>query len=247
MIFNRSYYRKFFAPCLMGSAVFFIFLTSVEAVTKPVTLALKRKKAIVSIQSTSHSEAPGNGFAKLVAARMGRPVNYVREGSGVIIDPRGVIVTNAHTVQNATTISVVFIDGTKVSGELVGLLPEGDLAFISVRPPFALSYVPLADSSKVSVGTQVFAIGRAMNHEGAVFGGKISGMALDPRRGASAPAFLMAVFGFHFYSGDSGSPVLNQKGDLVGLLSGGRRDGDKAAVAVPSNFIRDAYGSLVVR
>jgi S1-C subfamily serine protease len=60
----------------------------------------------------------------------------------------------------------------------------------------------------------------------------------------SPTKFFQIRFGFHLYGGDSGSPILNPGGDLVGLVSAGRRSGDMAALAVASNVIRDAYWNI---
>ena len=171
-------------------------------------------------------------------------MKYTRSGSGVIIDPRGIIVTNAHIVQNAAGISVGLFNGTRLEGRVIRVIPGCDIAFLSIKPSFPLSYVPLANSDGLAPGSSVYCIGHALNHNGSLFAGEVSAIMKQSISRKLRTAFLQVRFGFHLYGGDSGSPILNRKGDLVGLVSGGRRSGDMATLAIASNVIRDAYWNM---
>lgn len=213
--------------------------------------ALDRSKALVSIQSANAVGATGDKTGVLSGPAVlflnknpERLMKSTRSGSGVIIDPRGIIVTNAHLVQNAAGISVRLFDGTRLEGRVLHAIPECDIAFVSVKPLSTLSYVPLANSDGITQGERVYCIGHALNHKGSLFGGEVSRIMKQSVSRRARTAFLQVRFGFHLYGGDSGSPILNEKGHLVGLVSAGRRSGDMATLATASNVIRDAYGSI---
>ena len=210
-----------------------------------------RSKAFVSIHSVNAVGATGDkrgvlsGPAVLfLTKKPSQLMKYSRSGSGVIIDPRGIIVTNAHLVQNAAGISVKLANGVRLEGRVLREFPESDIAFLTVKPSFPLSYVSLANSDGLVPGDRVYCIGHALNHRGSLFEGKVSAIMKPSISRRSSTKFFQIRFGFHLYGGDSGSPILNPGGDLVGLVSAGRRSGDMAALAVASNVIRDAYGNI---
>ena len=233
---------------LSFAAVFFLLLPCFNVCAAAGSKTLDRSKALVSIESVNALSSTGDktGVPSGVAAiffnkNPARLMKYLRSGSGVIIDPRGIIVTNAHIVQNAAGVSVKLFNGTRFEGRVIDVIPGSDIAFISIKPSFPLSFVPLANSDGLIPGAQVYCIGHALNHSGSLFSGKVSGIMKQPVSRGFRTAYLQVRFGFHLYGGDSGSPILNRKGYLVGLVSGGRRNGDMAALAIASNVIRDAY------
>ena len=233
------------------TGIFFLGTSHYEA-SAAVPKALDRSKAIVSIESVNavgcsvdgKGNLGGNVAALFLHKNVARPMKYLRSGGGVIIDPRGIIVTNAHIIQNAAGISVKLFNGVRLEGKVLRVIPGMDMAFLSIRAPFSLSFVPLANSDELVSGARVYCIGHTLNHTGSLFGGEVSGILKQPAFRGPRPVFLQVRFGFHLYSGDSGSPILNQKGALLGLVSGGRRNGDMAALAVASNVIRDAYWAI---
>ena len=234
------------------TAVLAVQVPGLYAADTSVPLIRDRSPAIVSVRCTGdiHSSGkrpagPGGLADLLLTTGKARTVRYARTGGGVIIDPKGIIVTNDHIVRDAGEVFVTFFNGKQVPVELVYALPDVDIAILCVKPPFPLSYIPLANSDKVPVGAKVYAIGHSMTHDKTIFRGKISGIAIAPVSGNFRRTFLTAVFGRHLFSGDSGSPLLDKKGYLVGLISAGRRDGDKATLAVASNLIRDAYRNIL--
>ena len=236
---------------LLLSALFFLSLPGFKTCMAAVPDALDRSKAIVSIQSVSAVKATRDqaGVLKGNAALFlnkdpARLVKYSRSGGGVIIDPRGILVTNAHIVENAAGISVRLFNGVRLEGRILRVIPESDLAFISIKPSFPLAYIPMANSERLVQGARVYCIGHALNHKGSLFWGEVSGLMKRSAPLGSLAAFLQVRFGFHLYGGDSGSPILNPKGHLVGLVSAGRRNGDMATLAIASNVIRDAFGNL---
>jgi serine protease DegQ len=209
-------------------------------------------QALVSIHSVNAVGAAGDKAGVLsgpavlfLTKNPSQLMKYSRSGSGVIIDPRGIIVTNAHLIQNAAGISVKLSNGIRLEGRVLREFPEIDIAFLAVKPTSPLSFVLLANSDRLVPGDRVYCIGHALDHSGSIFEGKISATMKPSASRRSSTKFFQIRFGFHLYGGDSGSPILNPKGDLVGLVSAGRRSGDMAALAVASNVIRDAYGNIM--
>jgi S1-C subfamily serine protease len=210
-----------------------------------------RSEALVSIYSVQAVGATGDktgvlgGAALLLLTKNPEQlIKSSRSGSGVIIDPKGIIVTNAHLVQNAAAISVKLPGGIRLEGRVIREFPEHDIAFLAVRSSAPLSYIPLANSDMLVAGDRVYCIGHALNHKGSLFAGKVSGILRPWMRKNSGTKFFQIRFGFHLYGGDSGSPILDPKGHLVGLVSAGRRNGDKATLAVASNVIQSAYRNM---
>jgi len=240
---------------LLGASFFlvFFFLSFPDFYTCAIAapMARDRTRALVSIECVNALHATGNkeglpgGAAVLFRNKNpGRIIKYSRNGSGVIIDPRGIIVTNAHIVQNAAGISVKLFSGVRFEGRVIHVIPESDIAFVSIKSSVPLSFVPLANSEGLAPGTWVYCIGRALNHNDSLFEGKVSGIMRKPAFRGPQTTYLQVRFGFHLYGGDSGSPILDRKGCLVGLVSGGRRSGDMATLVVASNVIRDAFWNL---
>ena len=230
------------------SGILFTSLTDLYADDPAVPLIRARASALVAVQSSgvvgSLEQRAGmidKATGHLFLAGRTRPIHYTRNGSGIIIDRRGIIITNNHIVRNAASISVTLSGGTQVRARLIGALPGNDLAFLSIVPPFTLHPVLFADSDKISKGTRVYTIGRSLWHNDTWFCGKITGIMVGMLRGGLHISLMQVIFGLEFYLGDSGSPIFDQKGQLLGIVTAGRRDGDKAVFAVTSNFIRDAF------
>jgi S1-C subfamily serine protease len=207
---------------------------------------MENSKAIVSIQSlnaTVLNEKPqaalDRATGQILVAKRVRPVGYARSGSGVIIDPQGIIVTNAHTVKDAGGISVTLFEGSKVHGNLIHILSDNDLAFLYIEPPFPLISVALANSDAVSANTDVYTIGHSQWLRGSLVGGKISGIGQDRSDGTAHAAVLRVSFGV--YQGDSGSPIFDFKGNLLGIISAGQQGRNNGTFAIASNVIAAAY------
>lgn len=237
---------------VLGFVLFFVLPSpDFSACAATVPDAPNCSKALVSIYSVNAVGATGDKAGVLHGAAVlfltknpAQLVKCSRSGSGVIIDPRGIIVTNAHLVQNAAGISVKLSDGRRLEGRVIRVFSESDIAFLIVRPPFPLSYVSLANSDGLTPGDRVYCIGHALDHKGSLFKGKVSATMKSSASRSSRTKFFQIKFGFHLYGGDSGSPILNPKGNLVGLVSAGRRSGDMATLAIASNVIRDAYWKI---
>jgi serine protease Do len=156
-------------------------------------------------------------------------------GSGFVIDPSGLIVTNAHVVEGAEGIQVRLADGRRVSGKVIGQDNRVDLALIRVEKVSGLVVLPLGDSNRLRVGEFVLALGHPFGLEQSVSFGIVS------RKGApltvAAPGFDFIQTDAAINPGNSGGPLVNMAGQVVGVNSMAARNGS-IGFAIPVNLVK---------
>lgn len=164
---------------------------------------------------------------------------YQRSGSGVILHKTGIIITNAHIVAQAQQIQVLLVNGTQINADVVRYAPDLDLALLKIKTPIALPAVTLADSSQISLNQEIFTVGSSPLLNESISGGKITGLA-SSRNGAYSNSYESDFFrtSMTIYKGDSGGPLFNRDGNLIGLMTAKLTSQDKASFAVSSNKIR---------
>jgi serine protease Do len=135
-------------------------------------------------------------------------------GSGFVVDPSGIVVTNNHVIAEADEIFVNFQDGTKLKAELIGRDPKTDLAVLRVKPKAPLKHVNFADSDKVRVGEWVIAIGNPFGLGGSVTVGVVSARNRDINSGPYDD-FIQTDAAIN--RGNSGGPLFNMAGDVIGI------------------------------
>jgi serine protease Do len=140
----------------------------------------------------------------------------VSAGSGFIIDPAGDIATNWHVVAGAYEVVVTFSDGTHSKAELVNASPLVDLALLHVNVGKKLSAVTWADSTKVQVGDPVLAIGNPLGIGMSVSGGIVSAI---NRNIMDTPYDDFIQTDAAINHGNSGGPLFNLKGEVIGVNS----------------------------
>ena len=135
-------------------------------------------------------------------------------GSGFVIDPSGLIVTNNHVVQNANSVKVKLSDGRAFDAKVLGTDPATDVALIKVDAPAALPAVPFGSSAKMRVGDDVMAVGNPFGLGGTVTTGIISAKARDIGNG-NYDNFLQTDAAIN--KGNSGGPLFNDAGQVIGM------------------------------
>jgi S1-C subfamily serine protease len=163
----------------------------------------------------------------------------IAAGSGVIVDSkRGLVVTNFHVVENASAVEVGLYNGHAVHAQVLGVAPKLDLAVLKVGE-HNLPSLPLGDSSKLSVGDYVLAIGNPFGLGQTVTSGIVSALNRslgqnDDRRFIQTDAPINP--------GNSGGALINAKGEVVGinsaLLSPSGQGNVGIGFAIPSNVVR---------
>jgi S1-C subfamily serine protease len=141
-------------------------------------------------------------------------------GSGIVIDPGGVILTANHVVARASTIDVVFKSGEAMPARVVGTDAVFDLALIRVEPRGPLPVVILGGSSQLRAGDVVTTFGRAPRRTGGPSSGAFITLDFEARPGAPYLRTTATV-----YPGDSGGALVNDQGEAVGVIVATARDG----------------------
>jgi serine protease Do len=135
-------------------------------------------------------------------------------GSGFIIDPSGVVVTNNHVIADADEINVIMNDGTKIKADIVGVDKKTDLAVLKFKPPRPLTAVKFGDSDKLRLGDWVVAIGNPFSLGGTVTAGIVSAKNRDI---SSGPYDSYIQTDAAINRGNSGGPLFNLDGDVIGV------------------------------
>ncbi|HZP10701.1 DegQ family serine endoprotease [Methyloceanibacter sp.] len=145
----------------------------------------------------------------------GLPRKVSSLGSGFVIDPSGLIVTNNHVIEGADEIIVNFTDGTKLKvTKILGHDPKTDLALLKVEPKKPLHAVTFGDSSKMRVGDWVMAIGNPFGLGGSVTVGIVSATKRDINAGPYDD-FIQTDAAIN--RGNSGGPLFNMDGQVIGV------------------------------
>ncbi len=142
------------------------------------------------------------------------PRNAQSLGSGFVIDPDGIIITNNHVIADADEIRVEFTDGTELKAEVIGNDPKTDIAVLKVKSPKPLKAVPFGRSSKSRVGDWVMAIGNPFGQGSSVSLGIVSAINRDIRSGPY-DAFIQTDAAIN--RGNSGGPLFNMDGEVIGI------------------------------
>src|SRR6516225_805591 len=135
-------------------------------------------------------------------------------GSGFIIDPSGLVVTNNHVIADADEINVILNDGAKLPAQLVGKDTKSDLALLRVKPEQPLKPVKFGDSDKLRLGEWVIAIGNPFSLGGTVTAGIVSARNRDIQSG---PYDNYIQTDASINRGNSGGPLFNLDGEVIGV------------------------------
>jgi serine protease Do len=194
---------------------------------------------------------PPTSLAPLVKAVRGAVVHIsaplvsgkLSKGSGFIINPDGLVVTNDHVVAKAEQIVVRLADGREFFAQVVGRDPGTDLALLRIPEVKELPTATLGDSDLLEIGDWVVAIGSPLGFEMSVTHGLIS---------ARERAIGIGEFGDFLQTnalinpGNSGGPLFDMKGDVVGVTTAMVSEGQGIGFAVPINMVKDLLPNLLV-
>lgn len=222
-----------------------------------------------SASSPSTAVADGATIAD-VAAKVQPSVVVISteqaEGSGVVLDTAGNILTNNHVVSTATNgkVQVKFADGTTATARVVGTSPDNDIAVINVGASDELSPISWGDAEGLRVGDTVLALGSPLGLEGSVSAGIVS--ALDRSisvgsenqnpfgRGSESATTLSGLIQTDaaINSGNSGGALVNGRGELVGINTAIATDGSGSGsigvgFAIPSNTAKQIAEQLIAQ
>jgi len=218
----------------LGFAVLATLLIATAAAAQPCAEPLaaifeRISPAVVSIQAMKINKAkPQRRFETIV-------------GSGVIIEKDGQILTNAHVVDGAASLTVTLDSGNKTPARIVGLDPVLDLALLRVDTTAALPAARLGDSTAVKVGDEVAAIGNPIGLDQTMTRGIVSGLnRLLP--GISDEPMIQTDAPIN--PGNSGGPLVDRCGGVVGINTLISEDAQSIGFAVPINAAKSILRDL---
>ena len=140
------------------------------------------------------------------------------QGSGVIFDGQGLVLTNAHVVENTDRVMVGLPDGRRVSGEVVGQDPVTDLAVVKLQGGGLWPTAPLGDSDRLRVGDWAIAVGNPFGLENTVTLGIVSNLNRNVSQlGIQGKRLDLIQTDAAINPGNSGGPLLNSAGEVVGI------------------------------
>jgi S1-C subfamily serine protease len=170
---------------------------------------------------------------------------YGAAGSGVVVDTDGTVLTNAHVVQGETNMEVTLFDGSRHDAELVGSLPDNDVALIRIKEPKDLVAAELGSAETTKVGDPVVAIGNALNLGGppSVTEGIVSAKDRSiPVPGSRLEHLIQTDAAIN--PGNSGGALLNAAGQVIGIPTAIISDAQNIGFAISIDEVKPLIEQL---
>lgn len=217
------------------------FVPGLAGVVNFADVAERLNPAVVNIDASSRRRgAASDGRTPQRRDLIEDPFEYRRRGetprrgagTGFVIDERGYILTNHHVIEKAERITVKFTDGRSLRAEVIGSDPDTDIALIKVDSEKKFAHATLGNSDDLRVGEWVCAIGNPLAYEHTVTVGVVSfiGRKLFD---TSLDNYIQTDAAINF--GNSGGPLINSRGDVIGINSAISRQASSIGFAVPIN------------
>lgn len=204
-----------------------------------------------SLDSQSAREAAIAKVAPAVVEVVGQTSQGTALGSGIIVDKNGSIVTNHHVVDGVSTLQVVLSDGRSVQAQLVGSDAANDLAVLRIQPFVGMTVATLGDSSKLTIGQEVLAIGNPLGYSGTVTSGVVSALNRSAQESRSVNLTGLIQTSAPINPGNSGGALINLQGEVVGIptLSAVNNETNTPAngigFAIPSSQVKIALTQIL--
>jgi serine protease Do len=212
-------------------------------------IAARLNPAVVNIDATARARRArrlveeGGRRGAVDPFDLGRRGDAPRRGTGTgfLIDAEGHILTNHHVIEGAERITVKLADGRTLRADLVGSDPDTDIALIRVQGAGPFPHAVLGDSARLRVGEWVCAIGNPLAYEHTVTVGVVSFIGrklFDP----TLDNYIQTDAAISF--GNSGGPLINSRGQVIGINSAISRQASNIGFAVPINQARAVLPQL---
>ena len=233
-------FQNLIIPTICLTAIF--YSKAVIAQHSIIDQIQKSQASIVTVQAENvgmYKSPRAAGFdrqsGRVILVRNVKAAAYNRSGAGVIIDPSGIIITNGHIIDKANKIKITFFDNRAWPAEVLLVVHNLDLGFLKVNMDAPLPAVVIADSDKLQLGDEIITVGNSEFLKQTVSGGKIKG--LGKRQGQNPNQTDLIQTTINLYKGDSGGPLFDYEGRLIGLMTAAEGAHDHSSFAVPANKI----------
>ena len=206
----------------------------------------KVSPAVVYIGTEQEVQSPFRGRRSLMEEFFGVPQRKQKVeglGSGVIVDPDGIIITNDHVIRGASAIHVVLADGRELPAEVIGSDANNDLAVLKVNSKKPLPVAKLGTSGDLMIGETVIAIGSPFGLSKTVTTGVVSATGRTFKAdGRTYNDFLQTDAAIN--PGNSGGPLLNVDGDIIGINTAIFASAQGIGFAIPADKVRRIVNEL---
>ncbi len=215
-----------------------------EARVTPTVKAIRRASpAVVNIHGQKTVRATAAGMAGAEGPESFRQVNGM--GTGVVIDPRGYVVTNYHVVEDVDNIKVTLHNGETTTAELIASRVRNDLALIRVKSDRPLPTIPRGTSSDLMAGESVIAIGNAFGYVHTSTQGIISALHRDVPVNETQEYVDLIQISAGINPGNSGGPLLNIEGEMIGVNVAVRVGAQQIAFAIPIDQVVEIVTEMI--
>jgi serine protease Do len=195
-----------------------------------VLLVERVKAAVVNIHSErTVTSNPDDPFRTSVM----QPQRVNGMGTGIVLDPRGYLVTNYHVVDDVQSLRCRLSDGTNLTARVIATDKESDLALVKIDPPKPLPTVPLGTAQDLMLAEKVIAIGNAFGYEHTVTVGSVSALKRDVTLNKEVSYKSLIQTQTPINPGNSGGPLFNKLGEVVGVNVAIRAGAQNIAFAIP--------------
>ena len=211
---------------------------------KPSVVAIRSERMVTAGPGFGEDFFKGSPFEDFFKQHGGPPVKrkQMGEGSGVIVDGKGYILTNDHVVAGAEKITIHLFDGRELKGTVRGTDPRTDLAVVHVEAA-DLPVAVLGDSDKIQVGEWAIAVGSPFGLEETVTVGVISAKGRSGLGTGTYEDFLQTDASIN--PGNSGGPLVNIDGDVIGINAMIIQPGQGIGFAIPINLAKTIMQELI--
>jgi serine protease Do len=210
--------------------------------TAVVDVVERVRAAVVNIHSERTAQSPANG--ELFGLTPSQ--NHINGmGTGVVIDPRGYIVTNHHVVEDVSVIRVRLCDGSTHTATVLARDHDSDLALLKIDAGRLLPTMPLGTARDIMVGETVIAIGNAYGYEHTVTVGVVSAIKRDVTLNKDVSYKALIQTDASINPGNSGGPLLNINGEMIGVNVAIRAGAQGISFAIPVDTMIQATAEML--
>ncbi len=204
-------------------------------------------ETVVETRSPFRSPFSGDPFFDNFFGRQQAPSRTRKRtslGSGVLVDPEGLIVTNEHVIVRASTIRVLLADNREFDATLIGSDSDSDLAVLRVKSEEPLPHVPLSEDDSILIGETVIAIGNPFGLSHTVTTGVVSAVGRTIQAGDLVyQDFIQTDASIN--PGNSGGPLLDVEGRLIGINTAIHREAEGIGFAIPIRRVRNIVEEII--